>query len=280
MAPLFTPHDAKQPLEFVSVLRDISPLKKAERAKTDFVSNVSHELRTPLSVLTLVSDNLDTLYQRLDDGKRRKMIKDIQKHTKILNELNGDVLEISRIDSGYVSMEREPVNLSQLVQTEVEEILPLAQQKSQNLQMSKSDPLDVLVNSEQLRQVIRNLLNNAIKYTPANGNIYCECLLLVSPHPDDYQSWPGSANLTTGEWAGFRVVDTGIGISRENLANIFERFYRVKAQRTVRGTGLGLAIARNLINLHGGHIAVNSSPDQGSTFAVYLPLLGRETASL
>jgi len=279
VAPLQTPHHAGQPLEFVSVLRDISPLKKAERAKTDFVSNVSHELRTPLSVLTLVSDNLDTLYDRLDDKKRRKMIKDIQKHTQILNDLIGDVLEISRIDSGRVSMEREPINLTYLAQTEVDEIWPLARQKSQNLQMALSDHLDVLGNGDQLRQVIRNLLNNAIKYTPDNGDICCECALLVSPPANDDQSWPGSAELSAGEWAGFRVVDTGIGISRENLANIFERFYRVKTQRTIRGTGLGLAIARNLVNLHGGHIAVDSIPGRGSTFAVYLPLLGKDNTS-
>ena len=123
VAPLFAP-DNGHTVGFVSVQRDITPLKEAERAKNEFVSNVSHELRTPLSVLTLISDNLNTLYDRLDDNRRRKMIRDIQKHTQILNELISDVLEISRIDSQRISMEREAANLAQLVQTEVQAIPP------------------------------------------------------------------------------------------------------------------------------------------------------------
>jgi PAS domain S-box-containing protein len=276
VAPLFAPDSHSQPMGFVSVLRDITPLKEAERAKNEFVSNVSHELRTPLSVLTLVGDNLDTLYERLDDNRRRKMIRDIQKHTQILNDLIGDVLEISRIDSGRVSMEREPVDLVQLARAEVEEILPLAQQKSQTLQMVGVEQLNVFGNSDQLRQVIRNLLNNAIKYTPDGGQIRCEGALISSPAlatNKEKETWPGSTSLPVDSWAALRVVDTGIGISEESLPHLFERFYRVKAQRNIRGTGLGLAIARKLIELHGGHIAVSSTPGEGSTFAIYLPLL-------
>jgi PAS domain S-box-containing protein len=279
VAPLFAPDSHSQPMGFVSVLRDITPLKEAERAKNEFVSNVSHELRTPLSVLTLVGDNLDTLYERLDDNKRRKMVRDIQKHTKILNDLIGDVLEISRIDSGRVSMERERLNLAQLARTEVAEIFPLAQQKSQTLQMSGVEQVDVLGNGAQLRQVVRNLLNNAIKYTPDGGQISCECAMISFSTPateKEKEAWPGSTSLPVGSWAALRVVDTGIGISEENLPRLFERFYRVKAQRNIRGTGLGLAITWKLIELHGGHIAVDSTPGKGSTFAIYLPLLEEE----
>jgi PAS domain S-box-containing protein len=276
VAPLFAPDCHNEPIGFVGVLRDITPLKETERAKNEFVSNVSHELRTPLSVLTLIGDNLDTLYERLEDDRRRKMIRDIQKHTQILNELIGDVLEISRIDSRRISMEREPLNLTQLVQTEIEEMQPLAQQKSQTLQISRRQQLDVLGNSDQLRQVIRNLVSNAIKYTPEGGQIRCEGAILSCPSLTDDQEreiWPGRTTLPGGFWAAWHVTDTGMGISEEHLPHLFDRFYRVKAQRNTRGTGLGLAITKKLIELHGGHIAVASTLDEGSTFAIYLPLL-------
>ncbi len=287
VAPLFSPNSPgrspvppSQPVSIVSVQRDITPLKKAEQAKNEFVSNVSHELRTPLSVITLISDNLDTHYERLEDSKRRKMIRDIQKHTQVLNELIGDVLEISRIDSQRISMERDLVDLYHLLQIEVSEILPLARQKSHTLQASDGEPINVLGHQAQLRQVIRNLLTNAIKYTPDGGQINCACKIisLSTPEIDQKQvaNWPERDNLPGGLWAALRVVDTGIGISQEHLPRLFNRFYRIKTQHKIRGTGLGLAIAQKLMELHGGYIAVASTLDKGSTFALYLPLLENE----
>lgn len=277
IAPLFELNQPGQPRGLVSVQRDITPLKKAERAKDEFVSNVSHELRTPLSILTLVSDNLDLLYERLDDQKRRKMIRDIQKQTQILNELIGDILEVSRLDSGRVSMEREVLNLSELAELEVKEISPLAQQKQQSLSLSGTETLQVWGHKIQLKQVIRNLLNNAIKYTPEAEQISCECQILSLPSAlDDPRlmiTWPGLTNLSYQTWAALRVMDTGIGVSPEHLPYLFERFYRVKTQDNVRGTGLGLSIVRKLVELHDGQVAASSIPGQGSIFAVYLPLL-------
>lgn len=280
VAPLFAPTNSDEPIGFVSVQRDISPLKEAERSRSKFVSNVSHELRTPLSVITLLSDNLDRLYDRLDDTKRHKMIHDIQKHTQVLNELIGDVLEISRIDSGRISTEYDQVQLVPLVYEEVEKLFPLAQQKSQELKVSGSGPLTVRGNDNQLRQVVRNLLTNAIKYTPDEGQISCEYIILPSPRPeqtgDVNEIWPGGNDLPPGRWAAIRVADTGIGISQVDLPHLFERFYRVKAQGNIRGTGLGLSITRELIELHSGHIVVSSTLDKGSIFAIYLPLLTEE----
>jgi PAS domain S-box-containing protein len=277
VAPLAELNQPGQPSGFVSVQRDITPLKKAEQAKDEFVSNVSHELRTPLSILTLVSDNLDLLFDRLDEQKRRKMIRDIQKQTHILNELIGDILEVSRLDSGRVSMEREALNLNELVEQDIKEILPLAQQKQQSVSLGETEQLKVWGHKVQLKQVIRNLLNNAIKYTPEGGQIYCECQRLSVPsalaNPTLETAWPGLAHLPYQTWAALRVMDTGIGISPENLPHIFERFYRVKTQDNVRGTGLGLSIVRKLIELHDGQVAASSIPGQGSIFAIYLPLL-------
>ena len=274
VAPLFDPHESGRPVGFVSVQRDITPLKEAERLKDQFVSNVSHELRTPLSVITLISGNLDTLYERLDERKRRKLVRDIREHAQVLNELIGRVLEISRIDSRRISMERRRVNLAQLARQEIEKQLPLARKKTQVLRAVGVESLTVLGNDGQLRQVLRNLLNNAIKYTPEGGRITCECAALSQGQASE-AAWPGSADLV-GQWAAVRVVDTGIGINPQDLARVFERFFRVEAEGSIPGTGLGLSIARELIKLHGGHIAATSTPGEGSLFAIYLPLVEDE----
>jgi PAS domain S-box-containing protein len=277
VAPDFSVGGQDQPIGLVSVQRDITPLKQAERSKNEFVSNVSHELRTPLSVITLLSDNLETLYQRLPDQKRLKMIRDIQKHTQILNDLIGDVLEISRIDSGRVSMERARLDLSQLAREQARELAPLVQQKMQNLQVLGDQDLLVLGHAAQLRQVIRNLLNNAIKYTPDGEQIICEYRsVLVSQNAQSLPDWPGSERLTPGQWAALRVTDTGIGIAPEHLEHLFKRFYRVNSEQAIRGTGLGLSIARDLVDLHDGQINVTSRVGQGSIFAIYLPLVSNQ----
>jgi PAS domain S-box-containing protein len=271
IAPLFDSTKPDRPVGFVSVQRDITALKNSERVKNRFVSNVSHELSTPLSVITLLCDNLDTLYTRLDDNQRRNMVKDIQKHTQILVNLVDDILDISRLDSGAISMERQNVNLTYLLKMEIDKQQPLAQHKNQHLQMVGDKPLTVYVNEKQMIQVLRNLLNNAIKYTPENGRIICECRKLNNTM-NLGDIWPGSPELPTGEWGGLRVMDTGIGINPEDLPQVFERFYRVKSQGNIRGTGLGLSIVRELMGLHSGHIAATSTPEKGSTFAIYLPL--------
>jgi PAS domain S-box-containing protein len=272
VAPLFDSEQPQRLIGYVSVQRDITPIMEAERLKDQFVSNVSHELRTPLSILTLISGNLDRLYDRLDDGQRRKLVRDIREQAGVLNDLIGDVLEISRIESGRVSMERQRVDLMRLVEEETEKQMPLAQKKSQTVAVVGSGPAWVWGNPDQLCQVIRNLLNNAIKYTPEEGRISCECRVAeagtLAP-----EAWPGSADLAGVPWASLRVVDTGPGISQEDLPHLFERFYRVKTQSNVAGTGLGLSISQELVQLHQGHIAVASTPGDGSIFAVYLPLL-------
>jgi signal transduction histidine kinase len=272
VAPLFDSEQPERLIGYVSVQRDITPIMEAERLKDQFVSNVSHELRTPLSILTLVSGNLDRLYDRLDDAQRQKMIHDIRDQAGVLTDLIGDVLEISRIESGRVSMERQRVDLMHLVAEETEKQLPLAQKKAQRISVVGQGTVEVWGNPDQLRQVIRNLLNNAIKYTPDEGQISCECRV-VEAGSRPGAGWPGSADLPGGSWAALRVVDTGPGISPEDLPHLFERFYRVKNQSNIPGTGLGLSITQELVELHQGRVAVASTLDQGSTFAAYLPLL-------
>jgi signal transduction histidine kinase len=140
------------------------------------------------------------------------------------------------------------------------------------LRVTGTRHLTVHGNADQLRQVIRNLLNNAIKFTPSRGQITCECTVQTTSKARKAE-WPGGDTLPSGPWAAVRVVDTGVGISPEDLPRVFERFYRVERQGSIPGTGLGLAISKELIELHGGQIAVASTQGQGSSFAIYVPLL-------
>jgi PAS domain S-box-containing protein len=266
VAPLFDSEQPGQVVGSVWVQRDITPLKEAERFKDQFISNLSHELRTPLSIIALTSDNLAMFYERLDGSQRWAMLQDIREQAQVLNDLIGDVLEISRIDGGRISAQRAKVHLAQLVQAEAEKQRPLVEKRSQTLTMIGDDPLPVWADDGQIRQVIRNLLNNAIKYTPDGGQITCECLQASGEQPRSGGS----------RWAVVRVADTGIGIDPQHLARIFERFYRVQTEGSIPGTGLGLSIAQELVALHGGRITVSSVPGQGSVFSVYLPLLVEE----
>jgi signal transduction histidine kinase len=206
----------------------------------------------------------------------------------VLNDLISSVLEISRIDGRRISTQYQPLNLVQLVREELERQHPLSHKKKQSLQIIGTDRLMAWGNDGQLRQVIRNLLNNAIKYTPAGGQIVCECQpheslnqlppgqelqfwSVLPPHTPNV--WPGSDCLPADRWAALRVVDNGIGISPDDLPHIFERFYRVQTQGNVPGTGLGLSIAQELVEMHGGHLAIASRPDHGCIIAIYLPLM-------
>jgi signal transduction histidine kinase len=250
-------------------------LAEAARMKDRFVSNVSHELRTPLSVLTLLSGNLDVLYDRLDDAQRHKMIRDIRDYCCVLNDLIDNVLEISRIDSRRISWERGRVDLGSLVSLEADKQLPLAEKKRHALHVAGESGVYVRGNEGQLRQVIRNLLNNAIKYTPDGGEIICEYRRVEgNGNASDVSS--AGTDLPAGAWATLRVSDTGIGISQGDLPRLFERFYRVDAQGSTPGVGLGLSIAKELVELHDGRIAVSSRLGEGTAFTVCLPLLAEE----
>jgi len=255
-------------------------LKEAERIKDQFVSNVTHELSTPLSTIIFIADNLNNLYTQLSDEKRQKMIRDIQKHAQALHTLIDSILEVSRLDNKRISMERQEIDLVQLTYETTDEQSFLAQKKDQVLHTIGVGPLVVSGHENQLRQVIRNLVNNAVKYTPNKGQITCECALITTTAETKAQNnkdWPEITNLPAGFWAAVRVVDNGPGISQADLPHLFERFYRVENQNNIRGTGLGLSIAKELAELHSGRIAVASTPGQGATFAVYLPLFTQKS---
>ena len=255
--------------------QEVKLLQEIRRLQDEFISNASHELRTPLATITLLSGNLDTLYSRLNDADRLNLVQGIRKQTRALNELVAGILNISQIDQGRLSMMREAVNLAPLITEEWKRQRPLAEAKSHQIAIQNVEQLPVWGNPNQLQQIIRNLLSNAIKYTPSGGQISCEGQ--VHEVQDSRQSpdatWPDSKSLPPGRWVGFRVIDTGIGVAPQHQINLFDRFFRVHHQSTIPGTGLGLSIAKEMVELHQGHIAFVSEIGLGSTFAFYLPLL-------
>ncbi len=277
LAPLLDVDAPDGAVGIVGVQRDITPIKQAEWMKERFISNISHELRTPLSIITLLSGNLDTLYDRLDDSKRRHMIRDIRKHAQVLDELIGDVLEIARIDSGHIFSEPVRLNMADLIREEVDRQRALVDRMRLDVTLHGPERLEIEGDEDQVRRVLRNLINNAIKYNRQGGALrldWCVHGTAMGAGP-----WPGAAELPGGAWAAVRISDTGVGLADKDLPRIFDRFYRVKTKGNVSGTGLGLAIARELITWHAGHIAVASELGRGTTIAFYLPMISGDPAA-
>jgi two-component system phosphate regulon sensor histidine kinase PhoR len=257
-APIF---DEKGQLKgAVLVLYDITDLKNLELMRKDFVANVSHELKTPI---TSIKGFAETLLDGAKDDKAssEEFLSIIYEETARMQLLIDDLLTLSRLERDGIELIKTTVDLPAVV----EEITPLFRQKTLKQQINftaeAQDNLTVKADKDKLKQVIINLLNNAISYTQAGGSV--------------------SLNIEeTKEFIRIRVKDTGIGMEMETLPRIFERFYRVdKARsRNTGGTGLGLAIVKHITEVHGGKITVESKPDEGTLFSVYFPK-GKQTSS-
>ncbi|HEY3363502.1 MAG TPA: phosphate regulon sensor histidine kinase PhoR [Symbiobacteriaceae bacterium] len=236
------------------VLRDVTRSRRLEQMRTEFVSNVTHELRTPL---TSVQGFAETLLEgALDDpGTARHFVTIIQKESGHLSRLIEDLLDLSRIESGRWRMRKEPIQLGQLAEDTVGRLTPRAIELGVKLIIAIPPDLpEVPGDTVRLAQVLLNLVDNALKYTPAGGSV------TVSARD-------------TGPTISISVADTGTGIPKADLPRIFERFYRVdKARsRSTGGTGLGLSIVKHIVDAHGGTISVASDTGQGATFTFTLP---------
>jgi two-component system phosphate regulon sensor histidine kinase PhoR len=233
---------------------DIAQLRKLELVRTQFLGNVSHELRTPIFSLqgfleTLLDGALD------DPAVNREFLEKAHKHAMRLNALLSDLIEIARIESGEMKMSFRYFPIADLVRDAIDEMRPAAERKRIDLRLESSGPegLKAYGDRDRLKQVLINLIDNAIKYTETGGTVRC-------------------AAAEEGGKCWVSVSDTGVGIAAEHLPRIFERFYRVDRDRSrqVGGTGLGLAIVKHIVEAHGGSIAVTSTPGTGSTFTVWL----------
>jgi len=248
---------------FAIVIEDLTELRRLERVRQDFITNISHELRTPLASVRLLVETLEEAIDT-DPDQAQVFVEKIETEIQQLTALVSEILELSRIESGQVSMAIEPVEAEQLVREVMARMLMLAQRYRVTLRTEiEQGKTLVAADSKQILRVLVNLVHNAIKFTPSGG------LVVI-----------GTRLEAEGNVECFYVRDTGIGISAEDLPRIFERFYKVNQARSKAafvdpgggGSGLGLAIARHVVEAHGGRIKAESVVGQGSTFSFTLPL--------
>jgi PAS domain S-box-containing protein len=240
----------------VITLEDISSMKVIDRLKSEFVAKVSHELRSPLSTIheqlaVVLSDETGQ-----SPSTDTHLLSRAKEKTQGLISLIGDLLDLSRIESGAVCEAPKPVVLEELLENIIEFLNTRAAAKQQDLNLKRpNDPLpSVNADPLALESIFGNLISNALNYSPEKGKV-------------EVRIFQAGINLQVD------VVDNGFGIESRHLEKIFERFYRVKTEKTryITGTGLGLPIVKGLVDSLGGRISVESTPDQGTTFTVLLP---------
>jgi len=239
----------------VAVFHDITRLKQLEKIRQDFVANVSHELRTPLTTIKGYAETL--LDGALKEDQAFQFVQVIQRHTDRLTKIVEDLLMLSKIETKEFQLKMEMIFLPNLIDDIIDFVRKPAEKKK--ISLSRHDiPSSLAVRADRsyLEQILINLLDNAIKYTPEGGRV------IVSAGEKDSKD------------VQFSIEDNGIGIPKEDLSRIFERFYRVDKGRSkeLGGTGLGLSIVKHLVQAHGGRVWVESQLGKGSTFYFTLPI--------
>lgn len=229
---------------------------EADRLKSEFLANMSHELRTPLNSVIALSG---ILLARMDGDlteEQEKQVKIIKKSGKNLLELINDILDLSKIESGKMEISLEEFYIEDVVNDDRAMVTPMASEKEINISFTKDEDIHLIRSDRnKIKQILLNLLSNAVKFTPKGGSITI-----------DATGKDGRVEL--------RVMDTGIGIAKENLDKIFDEFRQVdgSSTREYGGTGLGLAITKRLVKLLGGEIRVESEIHKGSTFIINIPV--------
>jgi PAS domain S-box-containing protein len=255
---LLQDHLTRQNLELAAANAE---MRRLDELKSTFVSVAAHELRTPLTSITgfvevLLDEELGPL-----TGNQREYLGTVQRSAQRLLGLTNNLLDAARIDAGRIEVVLQPADLVALLETVAAECEPQLKAKAQRLTLhTRPDLPSVLCDRARAAQIIGNLLNNAVKYTPEGGLI--------------------SARLALAEEQGFlqvSVMDNGVGIPAEDQPRLFDRFFRAKTAllTEANGAGLGLHITRSLVELHGGRIWFESVPHKGSTFHVTFPLADR-----
>ncbi|MBN1872126.1 MAG: PAS domain-containing protein [Candidatus Omnitrophica bacterium] len=247
-----------QTVGMVSVLTDITKQKEIDQLKSNFVSNITHELRTPLvavqkSITLLLSRNAGQI-----SDTQEHFLSAADRNLKRLSILIDDLLDLSKIEAGKLKLKYELASVGKIIDDTIENLFTWAKTKSISVVKKVSEALpEVNMDADRILQVMNNLVGNAIKFTPENGTITIEAKLL-----EDKEELEVS------------VADTGIGITQEDMEKIFDRFYQA-GERTltdISGTGIGLSISKEIVELHGGRIRVESNESVGAKFIFTIPI--------
>ncbi|WP_096999603.1 sensor histidine kinase [Persephonella hydrogeniphila] len=232
--------------------QDITPFELYKQAKKDFVSNVSHELKTPITVLKGV---VETVEKEEDINVIKDFLKKAKKRIQQMDSLINDLLILAKLESKEEKIQKKKIKLKALINQTFEDLQHIASEKNITLKNNISSNFTVPVDEKKFSILLKNLIENAIKYNKQNGIV--------------------EINVKKSEnYAEISVVDTGIGIPKDSLPLIFERFYRVDKSRSrnVGGTGLGLSIVKHITEAHNGKVEVKSEVGKGSEFIVKIPL--------
>lgn len=268
------------------VLRDLSEARSLEVSQREFAANVSHEFRNPLA-------SIKAMTETLQDGALAQpemaadYLRRIQREVDRMTALTADLLELSRLEAGQLPLQWQPVDLGELAAEAAAQFAPTAQSRQVRLRVAPDGggrrPVIAQADRELLRQVLVNLVHNALKFTPAGGEVSINAhwhpaapagegtAATESPADDGAPAESPSAAIPSGAVPALEVTDTGQGIAPEHLPHIFERFYKGDRSRQDGGVGLGLAIVKEVITAHGGEVSVESREGQGSAFRITLP---------
>jgi two-component system phosphate regulon sensor histidine kinase PhoR len=238
----------------VGVLRDVTRLERTESMRRTFVADVSHELRTPIASIAAAAETLEEAGP--DEVERHELVALIQRQSAHMKELIDDLMDLAEIESGSVELKKEMVEVTDLLREAARDLASSAAQRRVEIVVVGDGDVSAFGDKRRLGQVVRNLVDNAVKFSPEGGPVILQAF-----------REPGTA--------GFTVTDHGPGIPRSERDKIFQRFYQIDRSRskTRPGSGLGLSIVKHILQLHGGTVAVEGEPGQGSTFAVRLPSL-------
>jgi len=236
----------------VGVLRDVTILERTESMRRTFVGDVSHELRTPIASIAAAAETLAQASP--DESERGELVALIERQSAHMKELIDDLMDLAQIESGAVELKKETIPVSQLLREVAGDLAADADRRKVEVDVIGDSSASVFADKRRLSQVARNLLDNAIKFSPEEARVTLSA-------------------LRESGWAGFSVSDRGPGISRSERDKIFQRFYQIDRSRSKSrpGTGLGLAIVKHIVQLHGGAVMVDGEPGQGSVFTVRLP---------
>lgn len=234
-------------------------LAKAAKMKDEFLASMSHELRTPLNSILGLSEALqEEVYGSLNP-KQAKSLHNIESSGKHLLSLINEILDLAKIEAGKIELEYSKISFENIIQSSLLFIKQPALKKHLKITSSISSAVEYFsADEKRMKQILVNLLNNAVKFTPEGGEVSLEVIVNIEDKKID-----------------FSVIDTGIGISSENLAQLFQAFVQIdsKLSREYEGTGLGLVLVKNLVELHNGAISVESEVNKGSCFTVSIPLI-------